>query len=318
MVPVLGTAALRARMRAQRSALGEDAALFEDESGKPLPWIAAQVGAPTEPSLDDELLDSLPGSSGLGGALATDGPAINGNMLGLFEPIEGEGKPLAHFHRALRALEGGHDPDGKVRVLVFGASHTEADIYPQYLRSYLQERFGDGGHGFVMPAQPWRNYSHVEVAVEGFSHWRTDHAQRSEDDVGRYGLLGACVTSRDKRAVGKIVQQTGVVAGRYELYYLAMPRGGTIDLFADGKSIGSVATAARKVGAGYHAFELPEGEHTIAATVTCDCSGSRSSATTPVWSSTRSASRARAPRMRSSGIRRYGPTTCSGARPICS
>jgi len=264
MVPVLGTAAGRARARAQRSALGSDAGLFEDEAGKPLPWIAAQIGEmPAEPDLEDDLLDALPGSSGLGGTAPTDGSAINGNMLGLFEPIEGTGNPLAHFHRALRALEGGHDADGKVRVLVFGASHTEADIYPQYVRSYLQERFGDGGHGFVMPAQPWRSYSHVDVAVEGFAHWRTDHAQRSDDELGRYGLLGASVTSRDKRAVGKVVQQAGVVAGRYELFYLATPRGGTVDLYADGKPIGSVATAARKVAAGYHAFELPQGEHTI-------------------------------------------------------
>ncbi len=263
MVPVLGNAALRARALAQRSALGEDTALFEDEAGKPLPWIAAQAGAPTEPGLDDALLDSLPGSSGLGGNAPTDGPAINGNMLGLFEPIAGDGKPLAHFHRALRSLERGYDSDGKVRVLVFGASHTEADIYPQYVRSYLQERFGDGGHGFVMPAQPWRSYSHVEVTVDGFEHWRTDHAQRNGDELGRYGLLGASVTSRDKRAVGKLVPKAGVVAGRYELYYLAQPRGGTVDLYADGELVGSVATTAPKFAAGYHAFELPEGEHMI-------------------------------------------------------
>lgn len=263
MVPVLQAAALRARAHAQRSALGGEP-LFEDESGKSVPWIAPAGGVPAEPDLDDALLDSLPGSSGLGGTQPGDGLAVNGNMLGLFEPIEDEGAALSRFHRALRALEGGHDDDGKVRVLLFGASHTEADIYPQYVRSYLQQRFGDGGHGFVMPAQPWRGYGHVEIGVEGLEHWRTEHAQRREGrEDGRYGLLGASISTRNRRAMGKLVPADGVVAGRYELYYLAQPTGGTVDLLADGRPIAQVDTAARTVGPGYHTFELPEGEHTL-------------------------------------------------------
>ncbi len=265
MVPVLGTAALRARASAQRSALGAQAPLFEDESGNTVPWIAP-TGTPLqgEPVFDDTLLDALPGSSGLGGTQPTDGPRVNGNMLGLFEPIGGDGQPLAHFHRALRALEGGHDADRKVRVLVFGASHTEADIYPQYLRSYLQERFGDGGHGFVMPAQPWRGYSHVEIGVAGLENWRTAHAQRRDGvNDGIYGLLGASIATRNRRAIGRITQLPGVVAGRYELYYLAQPGGGTVELLADGRAIADVKTAARRKGAAYHTFELPEGEHTV-------------------------------------------------------
>src|SRR5690606_6298012 len=97
---------------------------------------------------------------------------INGNALGLFEPIEGpEGDAhLGHFHQALRDLRAGRDPDGKVRVLLYGGSHTDADIYPHYVRAYLQERFGDGGHGFVHVAKPWAWYGHVELEVEGFKY----------------------------------------------------------------------------------------------------------------------------------------------------
>jgi lysophospholipase L1-like esterase len=273
MVAMPGGAALRARTRAQRSALGDEAPLFEDEAGRAVPWIATgpiATGSLVDP-LDDALLDGLPGSSGLGGNQPTDGPSMNGNALGLFEPIEGEGQPLAHFHRALRALEAGRDDDGKVRVLVFGASHTEADIYPQYVRSYLQERYGDGGHGFVMPAQPWRGYSHLEIGVSGLDHWRTEHAQRREGrDDGRYGLLGASISASNRRAVGRLVHAPGVVASRYELYYLGQPRGGTLELVADGRRVAEVDTAAREVGPGYYAFELPEAEHTIEVRVRGD------------------------------------------------
>ncbi len=263
MVAVLATPATRARAHAQRSALGEQSRLFEDEAGTPLPWIATAPGL-EGPGFDDALLDGLPGSSGLGGTAPTDGPAINGNMLGLFEPLGGDPHALDHFHRALRALEGGHDADGKVRVLLFGASHTEADIYPQYVRSYLQQRFGDGGHGFVMPAQPWAGYGHIDVSVEGLAHWRTEHVQRREArDDGRFGLLGASISATRRGAYGKLVPQAGVVASRYELMFLAQPRGGSLEVVVDGRPLVEVSTAARQIGAAYHPFSLPEGEHTV-------------------------------------------------------
>jgi lysophospholipase L1-like esterase len=261
MVAHESTSTLRARVKAQRSALGSELGLFEDERGKPVPWLATPSAG--EPGLPDDVLDGLPGSSGLGDPTAL-GERPNGNMLGLFVAVEGPGDPLAHFHRALRRLEGGFDDDGKVRVLLFGASHTEADIYPQYLRSYLQERFGNGGHGFTMPALPWRGYQPIEVEVRGFDHWETAHAQHHDrDSYGRYGLLGARISTRSAQAFGQIVPAAGVIASRYELYYLAQPRGGTIELFADGRAVAEIPTHAAAIRAGYHAFELPPGEHTI-------------------------------------------------------
>lgn len=264
MVALEGATTLRARVKAQQSALGPELGLFEDERGKPVPWLAAGPIVAGDPGMSDDVLDALPGSSGLGDPTAI-GARPNGNMLGLFVAIEGPGEPLAHFHRALRRLAGGYDDDdGKVRVLLYGASHTEADIYPQYLRSYLQERFGNGGHGFSMPAPPWRGYQPIEVEVRGFEHWDTTHAQHHERDAdGRYGLLGASISTASPRAFGQIIPGKGVVSSRYELYYLEQPRGGTIELFADGRAVAEVHTAASAMRAGYHSFELPPGEHTL-------------------------------------------------------
>ncbi|MBC8071466.1 MAG: hypothetical protein IAG13_24275, partial [Deltaproteobacteria bacterium] len=266
LVP-LNREALDARVHAQRSALGSEVGLFEDDAGRPLPWISPQQGyVPGEPSLDDALLDSLPGSSGLGVGATPTGPRANGNMLGLFEPIDGasEREPLAHFHDALRGLRAGRDVDGKVRVAIYGASHTEADIYPQYLRSYLQERFGDGGHGFVMPAPPWKGYRHVDVAVEGFDHWRTEHAQRREARRdGWFGLLGASISTRNARAFARVVPARAAVASRYEIYFLAQPKGGSFEVFVDGRRREVVETASAQIAAGYHQFDLPEAQHVI-------------------------------------------------------
>jgi lysophospholipase L1-like esterase len=137
-------------------------------------------------------------------------------------------------------------------------------VYPQYVRSYLQERFGDGGHGFVHVAQPWRGYSHLEVAVDGFERWRTDHVQRRGGrDDGYYGLLGASVATGHPRAYGIVTPASNVVASRYEIYFLAQPKGGTFELLVDGQGRGEVSTQARSTGPGYHAIEVAEGAHTI-------------------------------------------------------
>ncbi|HET6585984.1 MAG TPA: GDSL-type esterase/lipase family protein [Nannocystaceae bacterium] len=263
LVPILDREVLSARVLAQRKALGTDEPLFEDENGKPVPWIAPQGGTRREPSIDDALLDSLEGSSGLGGAKPIVGERVPGNGLGLYEKIaSADGRPLARFHAALHELAAGRDPDGKVRVAIYGASHTEADVYPQYVRSYLQERFGDGGHGFVQVAKPWNGYSHVDVAVDGLDRWRTDTAHRGRGD-GYYGLLGASVATSHPKAFARVRPAADVVASRYELHFLAQPRGGSFAVYVDGRRHAEVSTASERIGAGYHAFEIEEGSHAI-------------------------------------------------------
>jgi lysophospholipase L1-like esterase len=284
LLPVLNEEALTARVAAQRRLLGGN--LFEDVRGKPVPWLRAQGELPADlqqaelgpppgadeggaRQLDDALLDSLPGSSGLGNGaagLSGSGQRINGNALGLFVPIEGPPgqAPLAHFYRALEALRAGQDVDGKVRVLAYGGSHTDADVYPHYVRTYLQERFGNGGHGFVHVAKPWRWYRHVDYRVEGLKHWITEHAQRRKGRVdGLYGLLGCSLAASKKGAFGKVIPRHDTVGGEHEIYFLRQPKGGSFKVYADGELIATVKTAANEPSAGYHHFSLPEGPHEI-------------------------------------------------------
>ncbi len=278
LLPVLNEEALTARVVAQRALLGK--ALFEDASGQPVPWISPQAERTTpEPSavgpedkaaaVDDALLDSLPGSSGLGadGEGVPTGSRVNGNALGLFMPIEGaaEGSPpLARFYAALQGLREGSDADGKVRVAVYGASHTDADVYPHYLRSYLQERFGDGGHGYIHLARPWRWYGHVDYRVEGLKYWKTEHAQRRKGrNDGLYGLMGCSLSARSKRAFGRVIPRGQAVGSRYELMFLRQPKGGSFKVLVDGRKQATIKTRADAFEPGYHRLELAEGPHQI-------------------------------------------------------
>jgi lysophospholipase L1-like esterase len=267
LLPVLNREALLARVEAQRALLGGN--LFEDEEGKPVPWLSVtDHGDQADTGIDDDLLSSLPGSSGLGGESAMlSGRSVNGNALGLFEPLQVPATgmpPLRHFYQALHELRAGRDPDGKVRVLVYGASHTDADVFPHYLRSYLQQRFGDGGHGFVHIAKPWRWYGHVDMQTEGLAKWQTEHAQVSDGrDDGYYGLLGASLASSSKQAWGKVSHRRGSVGSRYEIYFLQQPQGGNFTVTIDGTKSVTVRTRAPEFGPGYHAIEVEEGAHTI-------------------------------------------------------
>jgi lysophospholipase L1-like esterase len=270
LLPILSKEALDARVRAQRDILGERGVLFEDGGGQPVPWISKHSSEVEKDevaeTMADDMLDMLPGSSGLGAP--SDGTvSVNGNALGLYVPIEPpeEGDlPLRNFHAALHALREGKDEDGKVRVLIYGASHTGADIYPGYLRSYLQERFGDGGHGFVHVAKPYRWYRHVDMTVESSKGWRTEHVQkRNAREDGLFGLLGCSMSAKRRRDYGRVIPRNGTVGARYDLYYLVQPKGGSFRVKVDGKRVATVKTRSASVGAGYHVLELEEGPHVI-------------------------------------------------------
>ncbi|KIG11871.1 putative periplasmic protein [Enhygromyxa salina] len=275
VLPAYTDEALAARVNAQRVLLGND--LFEDIEGNPVaPRIELMAEGEDEAgSIDDDILLSLPGSGGfgLGGATGSSDQAANGNALGLYAPVEHprDDPALAHFHAALAALAAGKDEDGKVRVLVYGASHTQADVYPGYFRAYLQSRFGDGGQGFVSLNRVNKWYRYQDWSIEETRGWNSEFAQRSSSRKdGFYGLLGASGSSSSKRDHTKIVPRHELaVASEYELYYLAQPGGGSLRLFADGKKIATVDTGKQhgkpvtQPAAGYYEFTLDEGPHEI-------------------------------------------------------
>ena len=271
VLPVYTSEALAARFAAQRTFLGEDS-LFEDREGNPLAPslepIPDDAAAPVG-NVEDDMLLSLPGSSGydLESAVGSAQAPTNGNALGLYVPIEhpASGPALAHFYDALRDLRDGRDEDGKVRVLVYGASHTQADVYPGYLRAYLQTRFGDGGMGFVSLTKVNRWFRYSDWSIDETKGWTAEHAQRSSARKdGLYGLLGASgfATSRRDRSTIK-PRHDDALASRYQLFFLAQPDGGKLRLSVNGDKLATVDTAAASPSAGYFDFQLDEGSHAV-------------------------------------------------------
>ncbi|MCB9707070.1 MAG: hypothetical protein H6711_34835 [Myxococcales bacterium] len=264
----LSAEAQQARLAAQKSVLGKEEHF--GEYARDLPELPP-LPAAADPQLAN--LDALPGSEGGGKASASGDevppPAIDGNALGLFVPLQNaESGALDHFYDALRTLKRGEDPDGKVRVLLYGASHTAADIYPTYLRSYLSERFGDAGPGFVAAAKTNRYYRLLAMTVESSKRWVVEHAQKRKGrEDGLFGLLGASTSSTSKRDVSTITPQ---VKGpdtphktTYDLFFLKQPGGGKFTVKIDGKAQKPVSTRAKEAGPGYATYTVEGGPHEV-------------------------------------------------------
>lgn len=279
--PMLNDEARAARLFAQRAALGERAPLLEDAEGQPFPSLAPLAGADAlvqpagfgAPVVAGSNLDALPGSRGTGIDGAAAAPAVNGNLLGNFILLDGSGaQGLGNFHEALRRLKQGNDPDHKVRVLVYGASHTAADVYPGYLRAYLQSRFGDGGQGYVPVVRPSKFYRPPSLTLESSKGWKVEHAQiRDARDDGYYGLMGASVSARKKRDFGRVIpaassKPDSETRTSYDLYYLRQPGGGRFKLSVDGKVIATINTKSKDVAPGYHVVTRDGGPHTVEVT----------------------------------------------------
>ncbi len=302
----LSEAAIAARAHAQQYILGASKTPFGSYASEPLKL--PEVGTPAAGSLEE-----LPGSAGSGTGTGTapaataedtaeDGepaetPAVDGMSLGVYVPLA-DNRPLEKFYRALRRLKRGEDEDGKVRVLVYGGSHTEADVYPSYLRSYLQHRFGDGGLGFVSMVRINRWYRQFALNVENSKHWTTEHAQRSKArDDGYYGLLGASVYTTKVQEYGRVTprDRAPTYDGKtlYELFFLKQPRGGSFSVQIGEERIGTVDTRGKQYSFGSFAVSRDTGPEVIEVR--------------PRWKSSKKSKKSKGKKSRSTGeIRLFG------------
>lgn len=270
--PVVTEASELAHARAQARLLSKGERLPELRpvpKDLPPPPAVLYVGLSAPP--EDEGQADDPQALALDSSEVLAPPAdAGGPMPGWFVPIVDppEGPALASFHAALQALAEGRDADGKVRVAMYGASGTAADVSVGYLRTYLQARFGDGGPGFVPLAPLSKWYRHSEVVVQASKGWRKEHAQifKGRRD-GLYGLLGASFTATAAKRWTQVRPKDGSTScegiAHAELFFLRQPGGGSFSLVVDGGPAQVVSTSGATIEPGYHALELPPGPHTL-------------------------------------------------------
>ena len=82
------------------------------------------------------------------GKLPTSGAVPTGPLL------DDSAGVLDAFYGALRRT-GNREPGAVTRIVHYGDSPTTADLITGDVRALLQARFGNAGHGFILPAKPW-------------------------------------------------------------------------------------------------------------------------------------------------------------------
>ncbi|MFO0660741.1 MAG: hypothetical protein U0165_13055 [Polyangiaceae bacterium] len=151
-----------------------------------------EVGATTDEGPRTEATVAAKGPLGQGPKLsAADLAAI---ASGAKHPIEDpSGKALDAFYEMLKKAEA-KEPGAIARITYYGDSVILTDWITGTLRRKLQTRFGDSGHGFVLPADGWMGYHHDDITRFASSGWKVSRVVGPWSPDGIYGLGGVSFT----------------------------------------------------------------------------------------------------------------------------
>jgi lysophospholipase L1-like esterase len=162
---------------------------------------------------------------------------------------------LTNFFAALSHVRSGGKIE-PVRVMHFGDSHVAADVLTGEIRRNLQNQFGDGGAGYLVPANPMttRRRGTSSGATSG---WQIEGiGGRSERD-NVYGLAGInLITNRPNERIW-----VDTTANHFEVHYVREPGGGSIDISVDGATVldAPLSLAAHGTATEYFSFDSPAG-----------------------------------------------------------
>lgn len=195
---------------------------------------------PPEPDLDQ-----LP-------ALVVDGTTLQREALPGWDlaslplqRLEGPDSALRDIGEVMRAAELG----ARVRISVFGASHVGGDFWTGRIRRDLQARYGDLGHGFVLPAALFQGWRGNDINLCRTDDWFPDYAgKRDGRDDGLLGFAGMSVSSKNDASFGWIettrTNPQGRAVSSYDVFALGQPGGGHLELTVDAAGSRTVSTDA--------------------------------------------------------------------------
>ena len=174
-------------------------------------------------------------------------------------------RSLRALHAALRAAAAGQ---GQARIAVWGASHTAADLWTGQLRRALQQRFGDAGHGYVLPLRWHGGVRHQDIVIDGSAGW-TLHRHRELNAVPTVdgGYPGVAASSASTAEWMRVSTCTDNVCGRsvdrLELWLRGGPSAGGVRLRVDGGEERLIQARQPREGVRIETLKLPDGAHTI-------------------------------------------------------
>ncbi len=142
------------------------------------------------------------------------------------------GEPVARFHTKLAELEAGRGD--LVTVLQIGDSHTASDHISGRLRSLLQDRFGNGGRGFLPPGVPHAYYRPYQITVTQTAGWQLLTSNKSAPDAVAFGITGSVMRGSKPEDVIVIEDRSGAGIATLRFGWRGRPDGGSLEVHAEG------------------------------------------------------------------------------------
>lgn len=174
---------------------------------------------------------------------------------------------LDGFYERLARLVRGKAKD-HVRIAIYGDSNMTMDFISGTMRRLVQQKFGDGGHGYVALARPWAWYHHMDVDQKlAESKWRRISTSTDPVHDGHYSAANIATETSTIGAWSYVATAAdGPIGGKVssvDVFYLKRPMGGSFALEVDGKKVRDVDATAKDTTSAFEHLDLPDGPHKI-------------------------------------------------------
>lgn len=181
-------------------------------------------------------------------------------------PIIDPKNEMRWFYQAL-ARTAAKQPGAMTRVAHYGDSIVEMDLISGQARRRLQNKWGDGGHGFVLAGRPKPWYRPYDIHFRPGAKWITFDLRDDMIADRRVGLGGVYAISYKKKASSEFgTVRSGVVGtkvSRFEILFPVEPQGGEIEVEVDGDYRGKLITRSAEKKDAYTVINVPDGRHEL-------------------------------------------------------
>lgn len=171
-------------------------------------------------------------------------PSVLARTVGSLAVEDVTGHALDAFYAKLgKTLK--KEPGAITRILHYGDSVIASDYVSGTMRRRMQQKFGDGGHGFILIANPWEWYFHNDVRHEASDGWVMSRITGPWTKDGLYGLGGISFHTQKVATATFGTARTGEYGrkvSRFDVYYLEQPDGGDFQIEIEGRAPERVST----------------------------------------------------------------------------
>ena len=162
---------------------------------------------------------------------------------------------LLPYFQALEANRRG-ERQGPVRIIHLGDSLIASDHITDVVRERLEVRHGSGGKGFLFVDRPTQFSGRTVRTGKASEGWTlvklTDQTKPSE--VLGYSGVNFSTTGRPEATEYDVTGATWA-----EVFFLTQPKGGIVEVRADGQMLGKLLTRYQKPEAAFAKFRFPLG-----------------------------------------------------------